>query len=78
MNKSDVLSHFGGTVKTARALGISHAAVVKWGDVIPLGKACQIEIMTGGELKSGVVQVRKPERIAAAGCRCDSALSAEA
>lgn len=52
MNKGDVLSYFGGVAATAKALGISHAAVVKWGDTIPQGRAYQIEVLTGGELKA--------------------------
>ena len=52
MNKGDVLSYFGGVAATAKALGISHAAVVKWGDTIPQGRAYQIEVVTGGALKA--------------------------
>lgn len=52
MNKSDVLSYFGGVAATAKALGISHVAVSKWGDTIPQGRAYQIEVLTGGELKA--------------------------
>jgi len=52
MNKGDVLSYFGGVAATAKALGISHAAVVKWGDTIPQGRAYQIEVLTGGALKA--------------------------
>ncbi|GKQ73934.1 hypothetical protein KAM447_04420 [Aeromonas caviae] len=52
MNKSDVLSYFGGTAATAKALGISHVAVSKWGDTIPQGRAYQIEVVTGGALKA--------------------------
>lgn len=52
MNKNDVIKHFGGVTATAKALGISHAAVVKWGDTIPQGRAYQIEVVTGGALKA--------------------------
>ena len=52
MNKSDVLSYFGGVAATAKALGISHVAVSKWGNTIPQGRAYQIEVLTGGELKA--------------------------
>ena len=52
MNKSDVLSYFGGVAATAKALGISHVAVSKWGDTIPQGRTYQIEVLTGGALKA--------------------------
>lgn len=52
MNKGDVLSYFGGVAATAKALGISHVAVSKWGDTIPQGRAYQIEVLTGGALKA--------------------------
>jgi predicted transcriptional regulator len=34
MKKEDVISFFGSQAKTARALGISQAAVSKWGETI--------------------------------------------
>ena len=52
MKKDTVIQHFGGIRKTARALGISHVAVLRWGNDIPLGRAYQIEVMTKGELKA--------------------------
>lgn len=52
MLKHDVITHFGGVTATAKALGISHAAVVKWGETIPQGRAYQIEVVTGGALKA--------------------------
>lgn len=51
MKKSEVIAHFGGVVKTAKALGISKSSVSLWGDEIPEGRAYQIELMTGGKLK---------------------------
>lgn len=35
----------------ARALGISAAAVNKWGDVVPFESATALEILTAGALK---------------------------
>ena len=52
MRKHDAITHFGGVTATAKALGISHAAVVKWGETIPQGRAYQIEVLTGGALKA--------------------------
>lgn len=68
MRKHDAITHFGGVTATAKALGISHAAVVKWGDTIPQGRAYQIEVLTGGELKADPAapsgQQRPSQRVA--------------
>lgn len=61
MKKSDVLSYFGGVDKTAKALGITHVAVSKWGETIPQGRAYQIEVMTGGKLKADPITPRAEE-----------------
>lgn len=58
MKKTDVLNHFGGVSKTAKALGINMATVSCWGEVIPKGRAYQIEVMTGGKLKANDSQPR--------------------
>jgi len=52
MRKHDVVTFFGGVDKTAKALGITHVAVSKWGETIPQGRAYQIEVLTGGALKA--------------------------
>lgn len=56
MKKADVLDHFGGVTKTAIALGINKATVSCWGETVPQGRAFQIEVMTGGKLKSRSTQ----------------------
>jgi DNA-binding transcriptional regulator YdaS (Cro superfamily) len=56
MKKTDVLNHFGGVSKTAKALGINMATVSCWGETIPKGRAYQIEVLTGGKLKAEPVQ----------------------
>lgn len=52
MNKKVVIEHFGSITATAKALGISHVAVSKWDETIPQGRAYQIEVLTGGQLKA--------------------------
>jgi len=52
MKKSDVLDYFGGVSKTAKALGITKSAVSVWREVIPYGRAFQIQLMTKGKLKA--------------------------
>lgn len=51
MYKASVLNHFGGTVKTAGALGISHSAVCQWVEIVPEKQALRIERITKGRLK---------------------------
>lgn len=51
MEKKKVIEFFGGVRKTARALGISHAAVINWGDQIPVGRAYQVQVLSKGKLK---------------------------
>lgn len=55
------LRHFDGNeAAMARALGISSAAVNKWGDVVPFESATALEILTDGAIK---VDPRKYPRI---------------
>ena len=43
MKKDDVVSYFGSVGNVAKALGISHASVSGWGEVIPKGRAFEIQ-----------------------------------
>lgn len=58
MKKQDAISHFGSASELARQLSrpgswpITEAAVSQWGEVIPFGRAYQIEVLTGGQLKA--------------------------
>ena len=51
MLKKTVVDHFKGTANVARALGITYVAVAKWGAVVPLISAMEVERITGGALK---------------------------
>lgn len=51
MNKQDVLRHFGGVSATARALGIGRSAVSQWPELIPEGRAWQVEAVTRRKLR---------------------------
>ena len=62
MLKVDVIKHFGSSAQTAKALGISHAAVSRWSDTIPKGRAYQIEVITGGTLKAGTQSPALPNQ----------------
>ncbi len=52
MQKKDVIAYFGSIAATARAIGLTHAAVSKWGETIPERRALRLEKMTGGQLKA--------------------------
>ena len=51
MYKQTVIDHFGGVVKTAEELGITHAGVSRWGEIIPKGRAFELQMLTKGALK---------------------------
>jgi hypothetical protein len=59
MRKEAVLAHFGGVVKTAKALGLKQPAVSRWSDPIPEPRAWQIQILTNGALKYEPKMYRK-------------------
>lgn len=59
MKKSDAVAYFGSSVKLAKAINVSKGAVSQWGEVIPLGRACQIELITKGKLKAQAQQEYK-------------------
>lgn len=50
MLKSTVIQHYGSASALAKALGISPAAVSEWGDLVPEGRAYQIQVLTAGLL----------------------------
>ena len=52
MKKSDAFEHFGGPAATARAIGISHQSVSKWGETVPTLHAVTIELVTKGKLRA--------------------------
>lgn len=51
MLKKDVIKHYQTQDKIAAALGISEAAVSKWGEVVPLLRAYQLQAITRGKLQ---------------------------
>lgn len=60
MRKNDVISYFGGVGKTAKALGLSHASVSGWSELIPKGRAFEIQVITKGALKADTSLYEKP------------------
>ena len=53
MHYKDVVKHFGGVTAAARELGMTRMGVYLWQTkIIPYGRQCQIELLTGGKLKA--------------------------
>jgi transcriptional repressor of cell division inhibition gene dicB len=51
MTKTDALTYFGSVSATAKAIGISDAAVSQWPERIPLLRQYQIAAVTQGRLQ---------------------------
>ena len=52
MKTSEAIEHFGSKIKIARALNVAPAAVTQWGEEVPRGRACELQILTRGKLKA--------------------------
>jgi len=65
MLKAKVIEYFGGTSKTAIALGVTHSAVCQWGAVIPQKQAFVIERIAKGALKYDAKMYPKSNETAA-------------
>jgi DNA-binding transcriptional regulator YdaS (Cro superfamily) len=59
MKTSDVIAHFGGQGRLAKALDVSQPAISKWGETVPLLRAYQIQVITNGKLKVGIPQIKQ-------------------
>lgn len=51
METQRVVDLYGTKAAIARALDISQVAVTRWGNVVPKGRALELERITNGELK---------------------------
>lgn len=51
MKKSDVIKHFGSVKDLAEKLGVTDVAVYKWEEIIPKGRAYELEKLTEGKLQ---------------------------
>jgi len=61
MKKADAINYFGSAAELAKKLNISEAAISQWGETIPQGRAYQIEVLTGGQLKANPSQPRSAQ-----------------
>lgn len=62
MRKDEAIKHFGTASALADALGIRVASVSEWGEMVPEGRAYQLQVMTAGALRvdPSVYQKRAP------------------
>jgi len=56
---ADAIRFYGSVAKLADALNITPQAVYDWGDLVPRGRAFELQVLTRGELKA------EPEQAAA-------------
>lgn len=54
MTLNQVKRYYGTVAKTAEACGTSYQVAQKWylSGVLPMGRQCQLEILTGGKLRA--------------------------
>lgn len=50
MKTQDAINHFGGLRKVAELLGLSTQAAYSWGDIVPKGRAYELQALTEGAL----------------------------
>lgn len=50
MKTREAANHFGSKKKLAEALGIQPSAVTMWGEVVPISRQYQLQILSGGAL----------------------------
>ncbi|MGE0334451.1 MAG: Cro/CI family transcriptional regulator [Gammaproteobacteria bacterium] len=51
MLTKDAIKFYGGAPRVAEVLGISLQAVCRWGEVVPKGSACELQILSADGLK---------------------------
>ncbi|MBE0418526.1 MULTISPECIES: Cro/CI family transcriptional regulator [Pseudoalteromonas] len=52
MLRKDVIAHFGSATEVVKQLtNLSHGAVSQWEEVIPMGRAYEIQSITNGAMK---------------------------
>lgn len=65
MRKSDAINHFGGVKILANKLGVTDVAIYRWkDDLVPKGRAYELEKLTRGKLKVDPTLYQKPAKAA--------------
>ena len=52
MKTVDVINFFKKKSKIAEVLGVGRSAISQWGDYVPVDRQYELEVKTGGQLKS--------------------------
>ena len=63
LTKKQIKEYFRTGAAAARAIGMSRAYFHKLSDPVPVHYACQFEVATGGQLKSGFVSPKIVRRV---------------
>lgn len=58
MKTSDVITYYGSITRAAKALNVSRVSLYKWGEYVPPARQYELEVKTGGKLKSDYTQAR--------------------
>lgn len=66
MRKAQAVKYYGSQRALAAALGITEQAVSLWGDLIPEGRAYQLESITGRKLRVDPASYHTPKSAAEA------------
>lgn len=64
MRKSEAIKHFGSVRELAEKLGVTDVAIYKWDEIIPKGRAYELEKLTKGKLKVDPTLYQKPANAA--------------
>ena len=51
MKTQDVIDYYGSVAKAAEALGVTHQAIYKWGDEVPMTRQAHVQLATKGRVK---------------------------
>lgn len=51
MFTDEAVRHFGTKTQVAKALGLGKQAVSEWGEIVPKGRAYELQAITGGLLR---------------------------
>ncbi|NYA15720.1 Cro/CI family transcriptional regulator [Serratia fonticola] len=62
MKTKDVIDHMGGMTKLCALLQCHRSSVYQWGEAVPEPRQYELEVKTGGKLKSDYTLQRKNAR----------------
>ena len=62
MKTKDAIKHYGGVVHLASALNVSVKTIYNWMDEMPYYRQCEIEVLTGGQLRAESKEDKKQKK----------------